>query len=47
VERRSRRIFGFPHDEALGTSMDIIIPERLRARHWADWEAALRTDVTT
>jgi PAS domain S-box-containing protein len=28
------RIFGFTEDEALGQSLDIIIPERLQARHW-------------
>jgi len=26
--------------------MDFIIPERLRARHWAGWEATMRTGVT-
>ena len=28
------RIFGFAEDEALGASVDLIIPERLRTRHW-------------
>lgn len=28
------RIFGFSAEEAVGQSLDIIIPERLRARHW-------------
>ncbi|MBS7544409.1 PAS domain S-box protein [Ancylobacter oerskovii] len=28
------RIFGFAEDEALGQSLDIIIPEPFRARHW-------------
>jgi PAS domain S-box-containing protein len=28
------RIFGYGEDEALGASLDLIIPERLRARHW-------------
>ena len=27
-------IFGFKPEEAVGQSMDIIIPERLRGRHW-------------
>ena len=26
--------------------MDLIIPERLRARHWAGWETAMRTGAT-
>ncbi len=28
------RIFGYAEDEAIGQSLDIIIPERLRGRHW-------------
>ncbi|HKT18387.1 MAG TPA: PAS domain S-box protein, partial [Stellaceae bacterium] len=28
------RIFGFSTAEALGQSLDIIIPENLRKRHW-------------
>lgn len=28
------RIFGYDEAEALGASLDLIIPERLRARHW-------------
>lgn len=27
-------IFGFSEQEALGASLDLIIPERLRQRHW-------------
>jgi len=30
----AERIFGFTDDEALGASLDIIIPEPFRARHW-------------
>lgn len=30
----SQRIFGFTQDEALGQSLDIIIPAPFRARHW-------------
>ena len=26
--------------------MDFIIPERLRGRHWAGWEAVMRSGVT-
>ena len=32
--------------EALGSSLDLIIPERLRARHWAGFEKALATGQT-
>jgi PAS domain S-box-containing protein len=28
------RLFGYIESEALGASLDLIIPERLRARHW-------------
>ena len=30
----AERIFGFTAAEAIGRSLDIIIPERLRQRHW-------------
>ena len=42
----ARRIFGFDATEAVGVSMDLIIPERLRARHWAGWNASMQTGVT-
>lgn len=37
------RIFGFAEAEALGRSLDIIIPERLRARHWEGFAGTMRT----
>jgi PAS domain S-box-containing protein len=30
----AERIFGYACEEAVGRSLDIIIPERLRQRHW-------------
>jgi PAS domain S-box-containing protein len=39
-------IFGYPADEALGQSLDLIIPERLRAAHWAAFDKALETGQT-
>lgn len=30
----AERIFGYTSADAVGQSLDIIIPERLRARHW-------------
>ncbi len=30
----AERIFGYASGDAVGRSLDIIIPERLRARHW-------------
>ncbi len=42
----AERVFGFSAAEAIGTSMDLIIPERLRGRHWDGWETTMRTGVT-
>jgi PAS domain S-box-containing protein len=42
----AERVFGFSTTEVLGASMNLIIPQRLRARHWAGWEAAIRTGIT-
>lgn len=35
-------MFGFAADEALGQSLDLIIPERLRAAHWRGFDAAMK-----
>lgn len=42
----AERIFGFAEGEALGQSLDIITPERLRERHWNGYEATMRTGQT-
>ena len=42
----AERVFGFRVSEALGVSMNVIIPEQLRPRHWAGWETAMKTGVT-
>jgi PAS domain S-box-containing protein len=42
----AERVFGFRVTEALGVSLNLIIPEPLRARHWVGWEAAMQTGVT-
>ena len=42
----AERVFGFRATEALGVSMNLIIPERLRVRHWAGWDEAMRTGVS-
>ena len=39
----AERIFGFSRTEAIGQSLDLIIPERLRARHWAGYTKVMRT----
>jgi PAS domain S-box-containing protein len=37
------RMFGFPEREAIGQSLDLIIPENLRARHWDGYRQAMAT----
>jgi PAS domain S-box-containing protein len=39
-------LFGYPAAEALGHSLDLIIPERLRARHWEGYRRVIATGVT-
>jgi len=40
------RLFGFTKDEALGRSLDLIIPERLREAHWRGFDRAMQTGAT-
>jgi PAS domain S-box-containing protein len=40
------RLFGFTADEAVGHSMDLIVPERLRGRHWDGWKGVMASGVT-
>lgn len=42
----AERIFGFSRSEALGRSLDLIIPERLRERHWHGYREVMRSGVT-
>lgn len=42
----AERMFGFPQDEALGQSLDLIIPERLRGRHWDGYHKTMATGQT-
>jgi PAS domain S-box-containing protein len=39
-------IFGYTAQEAIGQSMDIIIPERLRARHWDGYNKTMITGTS-
>ena len=41
--RGAEAIFGFTAAEALGQSMDLIIPERLRGRHWDGYRRVMAT----
>ncbi len=40
------RIFGWPAAEVLGQSMDFMIPDKHRARHWEGWDAVMKSGVT-
>ena len=42
----AERIFGFSQAEALGQTLDIIVPENLRPRHWAGYAETMRTGKT-
>lgn len=42
--RRSESIFNFSKAQAIGKSLDIIIPESLRAAHWAGFYRAISSD---
>jgi PAS domain S-box-containing protein len=40
------RIFGFASSEAVGQSLDIIIPENLRKRHWDGFHQTMATGTS-
>jgi PAS domain S-box-containing protein len=40
------RIFGFPADQAIGQSLDLIIPEKLRGRHWEGYHKTMAAGET-
>jgi len=40
------RMFGFSEQEALGQSLDIIIPSGLQGRHWQGYHETMRTGET-
>jgi len=39
-------LFGYSAGEALGQSVDLIIPEHLRAAHWSGFDAAMKRGAT-
>ena len=45
--RGAEAIFGYPAEEALGQSLDLIIPERFRVRHWDGYRQVMATGVTS
>jgi PAS domain S-box-containing protein len=44
--RGAERLFGFTAEEALGQTLDIIVPEKQRERHWTGYDRALETGET-
>jgi PAS domain S-box-containing protein len=44
--KAAERLFGYTEAEALGQSLDIIIPDRLRERHWDGYVKTMETGVT-
>jgi PAS domain S-box-containing protein len=42
----AERIFGYTESEALGQSLDLIIPERFRHRHWDGYRQVMETGRT-
>jgi PAS domain S-box-containing protein len=42
----AERMFGYDAAEALGQSLDLMIPERLRARHWEGYDKTMASGVT-
>jgi PAS domain S-box-containing protein len=42
----AERLFGFTAEETLGRSLDLIIPERFRDRHWKGYRQVMRTGQT-
>src|SRR6266545_8350538 len=39
-------VFGYGAEEALGQSLDLIVPERFRDRHWAGFRNTMATGLT-
>jgi len=42
----AERMFGFTAAEAVGSSLDLIIPENLRSRHWEGYRRVMETGET-
>lgn len=44
--RGAEGMFGWSADEAIGRSMDIIIPEKHRGKHWAGYSAVMESGTS-
>lgn len=42
----AERMFGFTEEEALGRSLDLIIPQRLQQRHWDGYRKTMSSGQT-
>jgi len=42
----AERIFGYASSEAIGCSLDLVIPERYRERHWAGYRNVMGSGQT-
>lgn len=42
----AERLFGFTEAEAMGQSLDLVIPEKYRERHWDGFHHVMRTGKT-
>jgi PAS domain S-box-containing protein len=42
----AERLFGWTEAEAMGQRMDMIVPERLRQRHWDGYDKSMETGKT-
>jgi PAS domain S-box-containing protein len=43
---RATDIFGYSSEEAIGQTLDLIVPERLRERHWSGYKVVMETGVS-
>jgi PAS domain S-box-containing protein len=44
--RGAARVFGYSAAEVVGQSLDVIIPEKLRERHWKGYRQTMATGLT-
>lgn len=42
----AERIFGFTRSDAIGQTLDLIVPERQRHRHWEGFDKTMQTGET-
>jgi PAS domain S-box-containing protein len=44
--KAAERLFGYAESEALGQTLDLMIPEHLRERHWDGYRKTMETGIT-